>query len=108
MKLKTILACIVLAFISSVVSAGDTPPDGNYTYNNTTGSSGANVSNNGYSLSANGKDFLQNGVTGDYQSNGPPPETISFTDQGYRFIGVSSLTGVCTLYSTKAAPGPGF
>jgi len=114
MNNKITSTCLAFVAFTAMAVAADTPPDGNYTYNTTTGGgNNATVYGSGYTLeiTTNGSTkAFEKQADGSYQSSihSPPAETITFTDEGYRFSGVSSITGVCTLYKSKANPGPGW
>ena len=81
------------------IALADRLNDGDYKYNDTHVSNvSANVSSNGAFLTIGSQAFLYDAINDRYVSDPVPSVIITWTDHGYRYTGVNSSTGFCTLY----------
>lgn len=104
--MKNFLAALLPALLLGSVALADRVDDGDYTYNDTTGGGvDAVVSNGGNYMEIGNTSYFYNATSDSYVSD-PAGVAISLTDQGYRYAGVNSSTGVCTLYPKGPKPSP--
>jgi hypothetical protein len=89
-----------MAALSSLALA-DRLENGSYTYNDGNGSKSATVSDGpgpGEMLQIGDDTYKYNAEKDIYEKTGLSTTTISWVDQEYRYQGVNSSTGACTLY----------
>ena len=99
---RIVLATLAVQVLLPTYVLADKCTDGNYRYSDTVRSKvTATVSNGGALLTIDPDEMhLYNPVTDNYERIPVPPggNSIHWTDQGYRYLGVNIGTGVCTLY----------
>jgi len=106
MKSRMKASVLLVSFLGAVsVYADVTMQDGTYTYNDTTGSKCATVAAGVLEFDNTSPKWIFNVTSGEFE-----PETLTgavgtfdLQDDGYRYSGNYSETGVCTFY-VKSQP----